>query len=210
MAVLGHTRYSQLTIFYSIELDDYTLKSSRPCLSNTIERDSTRCLVFKLEDIIKSAKNNDQEYEEMAKTGAIIEITIDWKCHKPFYRSFDSSQDCKVEHSFSRSDSQDINVEYAPILKRVTSFSNDHKFRTVRFYYLLKLVVIPRAKLTKMTINFYGFATECFAYTGLFLFIFWLFKKFVRSRVKTFTDKLDEVLKIGQDKKEVSNQSTNH
>ena len=197
-AVLGQTKDSNLTIYYSIDIGDHTLSSSKPCCYNC-PRNSASCLTFSLNKIVENAENNDQEYEEMAKTGANIEITIDWKCHKPFYGNFDPSRDCEVDHSFSRRDHQDISerYKYYPFLTRVITSSIDDKFRTVRYYYLLKLVIKPKAKLTY--INYYQFFTNCFAYSGAFHIAVWLFKWFVKNRVNKYNKvNIEEILNLGQ------------
>ena len=206
-ALLGQTRDSLLTIHYSIDLADHKLSSTQPCCFNCT-RKSASCLHYKLEDIVKSAENNDQEYEELAKTGAIIEIIINWKCHKPFYRSFDPSRDCEVGHSISRTDRQDVNILYVSILERVVSLSHDDKFKTARYYYLLRLVVIPRAKLTYF--SFYRFITNCFAYYGPLIFVIWVYKKFVRSRISHLNDNLVEVVYLGQSEQAVTVQNQVH
>ena len=66
-AVLSQTRYSEVNMFYTTKIGDYNLENSFPCCSNC-NRNSLVCLTYKLEDILKNAKNNYQDYEEMAKT----------------------------------------------------------------------------------------------------------------------------------------------
>ena len=111
------------------------------------------------------------------------------KCHKPFYRSFDSSKDCKVVHSPYR---QDVSIQYVSILTRAISLSIDDKFRTVHYYYSLRMVI----KLTK--VNFYLFVSGCIAFSGAITLVISLYKKFVTSKIKKKLDNLEEVVILGE------------
>ena len=190
-ALLSQTRNSQITFFYTIKIGDYHLRYSLPCYSES-KRHNASCFNYKLQDIVKNAKNNYQDYEEMAKSGAVIEINIDWKCYKPLLRNFDSSRDCEQEHYFTRKGNDILDWPYE--VTRLDIIISNHEKRNFRWYKLLRLVAKPNARLYYF--NFYKFITSLFAYTSAFKGIMWIFNKYVRHLLKNYPGDVDEVIDL--------------
>ncbi len=70
---------------------------------------SPLCPIFKLKDIIDSTPNAGESYEEMAKLGGVILITIRWNCWHKSWKWIESlfpDNKCTPVYSFKRIDNE--------------------------------------------------------------------------------------------------------
>jgi len=104
-------------------------------------------------------------YEEMAKFGGVIVITIDWKCHIEgwIYKNYDSLYECKPQYSFVRTDKYNSEEQTT---YRFARYFKDGKMRTHYRSWQIRLVV--DSKVTVREFSFYRFLTSMFAYNSAF------------------------------------------
>ena len=131
-----------------------------------------KCPVFILEDIVNYMKNNQDNYEMIAKHGAEINFNIKWLCFKPFHRAFNVTYDCRIDYSWYRID----NERSIPVLG----------YRTTRRTFYFKDMSRTHWKTHTIKINFYVNATLYYYNLWHFLIILSASYGFYKSAMSIF------------------------
>ena len=172
--VLVKTRDSFLTIRNSIIFVDYNIiKSNQPedpsknkkiyinCSYHPIN--DPFCARFKLSDIIKFTSNENGTYEQVAKFGAIIQITIKWDCWLSGW--FISNEICSPTYSFQRiDDDYKANDMGHNTYVTQTYYENGQKRTTIRSH-RIRFQVKVIGSMNQY--DFYNFITVLSAYSGI-------------------------------------------
>jgi hypothetical protein len=115
-------------------------------------------------------------YEEMAYSGGVIVITINWDCRIGGWirKNYNTLYDCKPDYSFARVDEykHDDQITY-----RFAQYFNGGKMRTHYRSWRIRFVVNP--KVTVREFNFYSFLTSLLAYNGIIALITFAFNKII-------------------------------
>jgi hypothetical protein len=188
-AVLLGTKNLRLFLFNSIEfpefnliLDNLNAEDLGPSLQNVYNPiTNPRSPTFILEDIIKYATNNEQNYEEVAKFGAVINININYNC---FLNSFfkPPNDNCKPSYSFRR---VGVEKKIGYMNYKFVDYFNNGKTRTLFTSYKIRFAVIVNGKVSQY--DLFQFLTNLCAYDtifGLSLFAFACFVKFLYRKYR--------------------------
>ena len=193
-ALLSETKDIRLSIRNTIYYDEFDYFKSTQlqdekfdlhdylefCLHSEFD---SNCNIFKLNYIIEMAQ---QEFDEMAKYGGIILVTIKWDCWLPSW--FMATDNCKPIYKFTRIDrneklNQTIHNSYETHL-----YFDEGQKRTLIRSQRIRIKVETSAILYDY--DFYQFVTSLSAYIGVFLImmipfqliiIYWLRKHYIQN-----------------------------
>jgi hypothetical protein len=182
LQTINTTLHIQSTVYFSdykiIKSSlNYSTLSQKYVLSCRYHPESDPlCPTFALRDIINLTTNAGMSYEEMAYSGGVIVITINWDCRIGGWirKNYNTLYDCKPDYSFARVDEykHDDQITY-----RFAQYFNGGKMRTHYRSWRIRFVVNP--KVTVREFNFYSFLTSLLAYNGIIALITFAFNKII-------------------------------
>jgi len=205
-AVLVKTKDSVLWLRHTILFQDYNIRTNNfgsdilkvKCLYHP--QKDPYCPKFLLSDIIDYTPNAEMKYNQMAKFGGFIVISIEWNCSIKgflcFFRKNDSSlYDCTPHYSFTRVD----NMPHRPYTGN-TSYVHAHYLGNMRTHYRsFRIRIVVRVTGTVSECNLYELAHEMVAMYGVFCAIIVLYQLYI-TLYKYKSYKFDETIQVNEGK----------
>jgi hypothetical protein len=148
------------------------------------------CPTFALKDIIELTPNAGMSYAQMAISGGVIVIDMQWKCRIEgwIFKNYNSLLECQPRYSFVRTDkfNNDDQTTY-----RFTRYFNNGKIRT--HFRTWRILFVVDTKVTVREFNFYTFLTSLLAYNTVFIIIAYAFNEFITRiyRNKKWHEEID-------------------
>lgn len=188
-AVLEETKNARLAIKNSIlSNENNILLTNEPpdvagyleyCTYERIRKGWPYCFTYQLKNIIEMTENENRSYEQLAKYGATILITIKWDCMdngrlnhlviQSIFPYVESLNDCKPRYTFRRIDVDDKWNDSSHMLYESKSYSDGGRKRTLIKSHRMRFKV--ETKVNLFEVDIFKLITSMSAYSGLFFLI---------------------------------------
>ena len=188
---MAKTADSILTIRNSIIFEENNLYRSNQLENQTHHRiyvdclydpiNYLNCIRFRLGDIIKFTRNARGNYEELAKFGAIILITIKWNC---WVASIFNEESCSLVYSFERIDDDDKPSSTGKNGYETQMYFENGFKRTMIRSHRIRLQIKVSATLNQY--DFYSLITALAAYTAVFSLLLFPFEMAIMCQIKKY------------------------
>ena len=188
---MAKTAHSILTIRNSIVFEGNNFYKSNQLENGTHHRiyvdclfdpiSHPNCIRFKLGDIVKFTSNARGDYEELAKFGAIILITIKWNC---WVESIFNEESCSLVYSFERIDDDDKPSSTGKNGYETQMYFENGFKRTMIRSHRIRLQIKVSATLNQY--DFYSLITVMAAYTAVFSLLLSPFQMAIMRRLKKY------------------------
>lgn len=188
---MAETAHSILTIRNSIIFEEKNFYKSNQLENETHHRiyvdchydpiSHPNCIQFRLGDIVKFTQNARGDYEELAKFGAIILITIKWNC---WVASIFNQESCSLVYSFERIDDDDKPSSTGKNGYETQMYFENGLKRTMIRSHRIRLQIKVSATLNQY--DFYSFLTVISAYTAIFSLLLSPFQMAIMRRLKKY------------------------
>ena len=201
--VLIQTAYAKLSIKNAIYFDEYDYFRSNQLSEPNDQSFNERCVYLEWHQPFKKCSNfhlfeiskmANSSYEEMAKHGAIILITIKWDCWLPSW--FGPGNDCIPIYKFKRIDKDDNDYQRSNFTYTNQLYFENGTKRTFIRSHRIRFKVDVSATLYRY--DLYEFVTSLSAYSGLFFMIsipfhmgvtYWLRDYHIQDNIKIHNKK---------------------